>query len=68
MFTKQHYKAIAHILDANHTDLCVVSDFADYFEEDNERFDRTLFIRAATEQAIKDMRHQERMLKRERVE
>jgi hypothetical protein len=48
MMTKQHFEAIAHVLDANVTPLPIVLDFADMLEEQNERFDRARFIDAST--------------------
>ena len=48
MMTKQHFEAIAHTLDANVADMCLVLDFADMLEEQNDRFDRPRFVEAAT--------------------
>jgi len=48
MMTKKNFEAIAHVLDANHAPLSLVQDFADMLEEENPRFDRTLFIAAST--------------------
>lgn len=55
MFTKQHYEAIANIIDESRrinldyeyldTDK-VVERLADFFETDNERFDRDRFYTA----------------------
>lgn len=46
--TKKDFIAIAKVLDANVAPLELVQDFADMLVETNERFDRTLFIRAST--------------------
>lgn len=54
MMTRKHFEAIAEILDANVAPLATVSDFADYLERENERFDRQRFVTAAT---VKKRRH-----------
>ena len=53
MFTRQHYKAIAEILERHNgiaihgADYCdLVEDIADYFATDNPRFDKSRFILA----------------------
>lgn len=48
MMTRQDFTAIAVCLDANHADLSMVLDFADMLGEQNERFNRALFVQAAT--------------------
>lgn len=55
MMTKKDFEAIAHTLDANHAPLTLVQDFADMLKEDNPRFDRDTFIRAATHNIKKDL-------------
>ena len=47
--TKKDFVAIAHTLDANFADLNLVLDMADTLAESNPRFNRVLFILAATE-------------------
>jgi hypothetical protein len=52
MFTRQHYQRIAEILrrqqEATNEDLTdVAKQLALYFKEDNPRFDRARFLRAA---------------------
>lgn len=56
MFTRQHYKAIAEIVKKNTARTGeimvyikradVVCDLADYFAQDNPRFDRDRFLEA----------------------
>lgn len=52
MFTRQHYKAIAGIIESNrgdgveHTLDQVASELADYFAKDNPRFDHNKFMDA----------------------
>ena len=53
MFTRQHYQEIARLihknygLHLNHNEWAsFISDLADYFQVDNERFDRDKFIHA----------------------
>jgi hypothetical protein len=48
MMTKQHFEEIANVLNANVAPLSLVEDFADMLSEQNERFDRTRFIKAST--------------------
>jgi len=45
-FTRQHYKAIADILQSILADYDTCCKFADYFATDNERFDRDRFLEA----------------------
>ncbi len=53
MFTRQHYKAIAHAIDINskgntnliHKDSLIL-ELCAYFQEDNPNFDRNKFITA----------------------
>jgi hypothetical protein len=47
-FTRKHYEAIAHLLDANMASEAIVLDFCDMFSEDNPNFRADLFIPAAT--------------------
>jgi hypothetical protein len=63
--TRQDYEAIAKVLDANHADLALVGDFADMLEENNARFDRGLFFKAATGNVEKDANHTVRSIRRE---
>lgn len=50
--TKKNYVAIASIIDLNHggafteTQLVLVHDLSDYFEQDNKMFDRERFLSA----------------------
>ena len=53
--TRKHFEAIAHVLDANHADHALVEDFADMCAESNPLFDRERFIKAATNQLVRDM-------------
>ena len=57
MFTQQYYKAIAEIIKKANEDynggtpadmllMCIKTDLADYFEQDNPNFDRDKFIAA----------------------
>lgn len=46
--TKAEFIAVADILNKNTAPLPLVQDFADYFGEQNPRFNRALFINAAT--------------------
>lgn len=46
--SKRDFEAIAHTLNANMAPLELVLDFADMLEETNPRFDRSLFVQAAT--------------------
>ena len=55
MMTKQHFEEIAHVLDANRAPLALVEDFADMLSEQNERFDRARFVKAATNALVEDM-------------
>ena len=48
MSTKRDFIAVAEILNANTASLAMVQDFADMFAEQNPRFNRPLFINAAT--------------------
>jgi hypothetical protein len=51
--TKRDYIRIAAVLDANHTPLATVQDFADMLQEDNALFDRARFVKASTEQLVR---------------
>ena len=52
MFTRKHYKVFAEIIESNRGDGVeytldqIASELADYFEQDNPRFDRDKFIKA----------------------
>ena len=57
MFTRQHYKAIAEIIRYNRAKVaegksedtiedCIACDIADFFADDNPRFDYTRFYKA----------------------
>lgn len=63
--TKKDFIAIAKVLDANHADLALVSDFADMCEETNPLFNRQMFVVAATENIRKDAEFAARALDRE---
>jgi hypothetical protein len=57
MMTRQDFEKIAVVLDANHAPLAIVQDMADMLEEQNERFDRTRFVQASTNQVYLDAIH-----------
>lgn len=47
MFSKQHYEAIAHIINRHNDTIskhALTRELADVFEPDNERFDREKFL------------------------
>lgn len=60
--TKKDYEAIAKCLDANHAPLSLVLDFADMLAEDNERFNRRVFVAASTNNLAKIIDHDHYML------
>jgi hypothetical protein len=55
MMTKQHFEEIARVLDANRAPLALVEDFADMLSEQNERFNRVLFIKASTHALVETL-------------
>lgn len=67
MFTKRYYVKVAHTLNANHASLAIVLDFADMFEEDDERFDRAAFVQAATGNLRDDLTRELYMLSHARA-
>ena len=50
-FSKRHYEAVAKVIDnminGNSSPDNIIDDFAEMFAEDNERFDRARFEKAA---------------------
>ena len=52
--TKKHFEAIANTLNANRASMELVLDMADTLAETNPRFDRDLFIKAASHNIAED--------------
>lgn len=65
--TKKDFIAIALVLDANQAPLALVQDFADMLEEQNERFNRSQFIRASTENLFQNSNREVAHLIQQRV-
>jgi hypothetical protein len=68
MMTKQNFEAIAAVLNSNLADLSIVLDFADMCEQDNPRFDRIRFVKAATSLSVDMAEYQVRAIRKQRGE
>jgi hypothetical protein len=68
MMTKQHFEAIANVLNANNAPLSLVLDFADMCEESNPRFDRTKFVQWSTKSLLDEHEYNVRAIKKQRGE
>lgn len=60
--TKKDFIAIAEVLNANLSPLATVLDMCDVFAADNPRFNKQVFVAAATKNLAARMEHEKYML------